>query len=121
MDSQTEKVRNEVTAKKRCLIEQYERYREPELSEHLNGKRTVIENFADNTGIKLAYRAYKKWNEKFTGRRRNLIGLQYTWNQLFWLSAAQTWCGVYRKGIKVLMLAESLVNSSSMIYTPQRN
>lgn len=99
-ESLSEKVQNEFTAKTQCLIEQYEQYREPELSENLNGKRTAIENTADNTGIKLAYRAYRKWSEKFTGKRLNLIGLDYTWDQLFWLSAAQTWCGVYRRGIK---------------------
>jgi predicted metalloendopeptidase len=99
-ESLPEKVRNEFTAKTHCLIEQYGQYREPQLSEALNGKRTAIENFADNTGINLAYRAYRSWSEKFHGKRQTLIGLEYTWDQLFWLSAAQTWCGVYRRGIK---------------------
>lgn len=100
-ESVSEKVQNEFTAKKQCLIEQYGQYREPELTEKLDGKRTAIENFADNTGINLAYRAYRSWSEKFTGKRLNLIGLEeFTWDQLFWLSAAQTWCGVYRRGIK---------------------
>ena len=99
--SSNEKVQNEFAAKRRCLIEQYSGFREPETSEHLHGERIVIENIADNTGIKLAYRAYTKWNEKFNTKRESLIGLDFTWDQLFWLSAAQTWCGVYRKGIKL--------------------
>lgn len=99
-DSVSEGVHNEFAGKKRCLVEQYNQYREPELSENLDGERTFRENLADNTGLMLAYRAYTKWNEKSIGSRQSLIGLDYTWNQLFWLSAAQTWCGVYRKGIK---------------------
>lgn len=101
VDSLAEPVKTEFTAKKQCLIGQYSEYREPDAAQNLDGKRTFVENFADNTGIKLAYRAYRKWNEKFTGKREKLIGLGYTWDQLFWLSAAQTWCGVYRKGIKL--------------------
>jgi len=97
--STSEKERDEFTAKRQCLIEQYGRYQEPLTSEFLDGERTVIENIADNTGIKLAYRAYTELHEKFNTKRQRLIGLDYTWDQLFWLSAAQTWCGVYRKGI----------------------
>lgn len=83
------------------MIEQYSQFQDPETSKNLDGKRTFIENIADNTGIKLAYRAYTKWNENFTDQREKLIGLDYTWDQLFWISVAQTWCGVYRKGIKL--------------------
>ena len=96
----SEKVQNEFTTKMQCLIEQYGHFREPELSENLNGKRTAIENIADNTGFNLAYRAYRTWSKKFTEKRLSLIGLDYTWDQLFWISASQTWCGVYRRGIK---------------------
>lgn len=92
-------VHEEFAGKKQCLIEQYSQFQEPDTEEKLDGERTLVENFADNTGIKLAYRAYKEWNERLTGQRQHLIGLDYTWEQLFWLSAAQTWCGVYRKGI----------------------
>lgn len=85
-------------AKRQCLIEQYTEFRESETSERLSGESTVIENSADNTGIRLAYRAYRKWSEKSNIEQRKLIGLDYTWEQLFWLSAVQTRCGVYRKG-----------------------
>jgi neprilysin len=80
------------------LIEQYDEYEEPELSLNIDGKRTLNENIADNAGLKLAYNAYRKWNENFTGKRLSLIGLDYTWDQLFFVSAAQLWCGVYREG-----------------------
>lgn len=97
----SEEVRNNFTEKKKCLIEQYNQYEEPGIGLHLDGKRTSFENFADNMGIRLAYRAYRGWNEKFTGKRQSLIGLQYTWDQLFWISAGQTWCGVYREGFRL--------------------
>ena len=95
-----EPTKSEFTTKKQCLIKQYSEYQEPDMAENLDGERTFVENFADNTGIKLAYRAYRKWSEKFSQKRDKLIGLEYTWDQLFWLSASHTWCGVYRKGIK---------------------
>lgn len=100
-DTWPERVRNEFAVRKECFIEQYNGFCEPESMERLDGKRTVIENIADNTGLMLAYRAYRNWNKKFANKRQNLIGLGYTWDQLFWISAAQTWCGVYRKGIKL--------------------
>lgn len=114
------KVQSELAVKKQCLIEQYGLYRDPDSSENLNGKRTLNENFADNTGIKLAYRAYKTWNEKLTDQRQNLIGLEYTWDELFWTSFAQTWCGVYRPGRDHLTRFHKLsnVNACGRISVP---
>lgn len=102
-ESLSETVRNNFTSKQQCLIEQYKNYEETETLKKLNGKRTLLENIADNTGIKLAYRAYRKWMEKFGQNQKSLVGLDYTWDQLFWVSAAQTWCGVYREGSLVLI------------------
>lgn len=63
----------------------------------LNGINTQGENIADNGGIKESYLAYQKWvNEN--GAEQRLPGLDFTPQQLFWLSAAQTWCSVYRPG-----------------------
>lgn len=39
--------------------------------------------------------AYKKWVDEH-GPEPVLPGLDYTPEQLFWISAAQTWCSVYR-------------------------
>ncbi|XP_053693911.1 neprilysin-2-like isoform X1 [Sabethes cyaneus] len=81
--------------KARCIIEQYGNYTEPNVKLNLNGINTQGENIADNGGIKEAYYAYRKWAEK-NGPEPRLPGLEMTPEQMFWLSAAQTWCSVYR-------------------------
>lgn len=86
------------TAKKQCVVEQYSAYQDPETMQYLDGKRTLSENIADLTGIKLATNAYKRWNSQFNDKRYSLIGIDFTPNQLFWIATAQLWCGVYREG-----------------------
>ncbi|XP_052866851.1 neprilysin-2 isoform X1 [Anopheles cruzii] len=81
--------------KARCIIEQYGNFTEPNVKLNLNGINTQGENIADNGGIKEAYYAYRKWAEKH-GPEPRLPGLNLNPEQLFWLSAAQTWCSVYR-------------------------
>ncbi|PSN53889.1 Membrane metallo-endopeptidase-like 1 [Blattella germanica] len=61
----------------------------------LNGINTQGENIADNGGIKEAYYAYLKWANN-NGQEKRLPGLDYSPRQMFWLSAAQTWCTKYR-------------------------
>ena len=85
--------------KAQCIIDQYGNYTEPNVGLKLNGINTQGENIADNGGIKEAYLAYKKF-EKQNGREKMLPGLNFTSSQLFWISAAQTWCSVYRPGMK---------------------
>jgi membrane metallo-endopeptidase-like protein 1 len=87
-------------ARRQCLIEQYDAYRDPETLNTLNGERLVSENIADLTGIKLAYGAYRRWSREFNGTRHKLIGVEFTPDQLFWIVAAQNWCSVSREGKK---------------------
>ncbi|XP_003739567.2 neprilysin-2 [Galendromus occidentalis] len=78
-----------------CIIHQYGNYTVPESGLNVNGINTQGENIADNGGIKEAFRAYRQW-EKDNGPEGALPGLDYTPHQLFWISAANVWCGKYR-------------------------
>lgn len=80
----------------KCIIQQYSRYKDPNIGIPLNGVTTLGENIADNGGIKIAYRAYKNWLSN-NRKEAKLFGLDYTPEQLFWINNAQTWCSVYRK------------------------
>lgn len=79
-------------------MEQYSAYRDPETLKTLNGKRLVCENFADLTGIRLAYGALGRWTRDFNGTRHKLIGVNFSFNQLFWIVMAQNFCSVSREG-----------------------
>ena len=46
---------------------------------------------ADNEGITMAYKAYKTW-VKENGEEEQLPGLNYTPEQMFWISMANVWC-----------------------------
>lgn len=81
--------------KARCIIEQYGNFTEPQTELSVNGINTQGENIADNGGIKEAFLAYKSYVEK-NGEEQKLPNLSYTTRQLFWISAAQSWCSVSR-------------------------
>ncbi|KZC07350.1 Membrane metallo-endopeptidase-like 1 [Dufourea novaeangliae] len=78
-----------------CIIHQYGNYTVEDVGLNLNGINTQGENIADNGGIKEAYLAYKDWVRRNQEEPR-LPGLPYTPEQLFWISAANTWCSKYR-------------------------
>lgn len=59
----------------------------------MNGQTTLSETIADNGAIKGMYSAYQQFVNQ-NGPDFILHGLNYTANQLFWISAAQTWCEV---------------------------
>merc|ERR1711874_625336 len=82
--------------KANCIIWQYGNYTANSVNKTLNGVNTQGENIADNGGIKEAYRAYDSWVKRH-GEEPRLPGLQsYTPHQMFWISAANTWCSKYR-------------------------
>uniref|UniRef100_A0A1S4KS06 Peptidase M13 C-terminal domain-containing protein n=2 Tax=Ixodes scapularis TaxID=6945 RepID=A0A1S4KS06_IXOSC len=56
---------------------------------------------------RLLVQAYKKW-VKENGPEAGLPGLKYTPQQLFWISAANVWCGKSRpETLKLSILAGS--------------
>ncbi|XP_031331522.1 neprilysin-2-like isoform X2 [Photinus pyralis] len=90
----SDKTQKAFLEKAQCIIEQYGNYTFPELNLTINGVNTLGENIADNGGIKQAYSAYNKW-AKLNKAELQLPGLNYTPNQMFWISAAQIWCSKY--------------------------
>ncbi|CAG0920794.1 unnamed protein product [Notodromas monacha] len=63
----------------------------------VNGINTQGENIADNGGLKQAYRAFNRLEQRL-GVEPRLPGLQeYNSKQMFWIAAGNTWCGAYRK------------------------
>lgn len=91
-------------ANKACIIEQYGNYTDKAINMSLNGVITQGENIADNGGLKLAYRAYISAMQKTEETDPMLPGLPFTAEQLFWISAAQTWCSVERAEVKKIMI-----------------
>uniref|UniRef100_A0A1A9X1W5 Neprilysin, neutral endopeptidase 2 n=1 Tax=Glossina brevipalpis TaxID=37001 RepID=A0A1A9X1W5_9MUSC len=82
--------------KAKCIIEQYGNFTDQLTGLKLNGINTQGENIADNGGLKESYWAYKDWVGK-NGPEPRLPGLDYTPEQMFWISSAQTWCAKIRK------------------------
>ncbi|XP_048581157.1 endothelin-converting enzyme homolog [Nematostella vectensis] len=79
--------------KSQCFVDQYSSIQA--YGTYLNGKQTLGENIADNGAIKQAFMAYKTWVKQH-GEEPLLPGLNYTNDQLFFISAAQVDCGSIR-------------------------
>jgi neprilysin len=95
----------------KCIVDQYSNFRDPDLSVNLNGSVTVTEDVADNGGIKLAYRAYERWSRETSNKQYRLIAIDFTPEQLFWISYAQFYCSVQRDEVKRFLLAGREVHS----------
>ncbi|XP_074839475.1 phosphate-regulating neutral endopeptidase PHEX [Carettochelys insculpta] len=84
--------------KTKCMINQYNKYYWKRAGLNVKGKRTLAENIADNGGLREAFRAYRKWiEEKRQGEEEDLLpGIEFTHNQLFFLSYAHVRCNSFR-------------------------
>lgn len=73
------------------------------------------ENIADNGGLKQAYEAYQRW-VKVNGEEQSLPKLNYTPNQLFFISNAQIFCTTMRQEAKILLLTTNSHSPSEFRY-----
>ncbi|MCJ1310674.1 hypothetical protein MMC25_004340 [Agyrium rufum] len=89
-----------------CFVEQYSNFTIPGLKDddpciHVNGKLTLGENLADGGGILAAFGAWKEYERKQVARgspSQLLPGLlEYTKEQLFFLSMGGIWCEKMRR------------------------
>ncbi|KAK7094332.1 membrane metallo-endopeptidase-like 1 [Littorina saxatilis] len=85
----------------RCMIDHYSCFRYHDVDMNVDGLQTLIENIADNAGLKQSYRAYRRWVEERGIEERMLPGLNLTHNQLFFISFAQLWCTNDREDAKI--------------------
>jgi putative endopeptidase len=87
----SDKISAEFDRRAACLVEQYSGYT-PIAGEtvHLDGKLTLGENIADLGGLKIAYHALKLAGQK--GPQRLPPKSEFSEDQIFFLSAAQSWC-----------------------------
>ncbi|XP_018496661.2 neprilysin-1 [Galendromus occidentalis] len=78
--------------KARCMIEQYSGYRVKEINMMINGFKTQGENIADNGGIMQSYTAFRRRQDELKSTKIRLPGVNFTDEQLFFLTYAQIWC-----------------------------
>jgi neprilysin len=94
-----------------CIIKQYSNFNDEDSGMKLDGNRTNIEDIADNIGVSLAYQTYidvVERNLKDNKREETLIAFKdYNPKQLFWISFAQFYCSVHRKGYNKKQLEQA--------------
>ncbi|XP_022090312.1 membrane metallo-endopeptidase-like 1 isoform X2 [Acanthaster planci] len=78
--------------KAQCIIDQYSGFVMPENGRHLNGTKTQGENIADAGGLREAYKAYIDNIPK----QPRLPGVDFTEEQMFFLSFSQLSCSVLK-------------------------
>lgn len=86
-----------------CYMDYYGKYQVPEISRRVNGKTTLDENIADNSGLRQALTAYRSHRQQLLehpGQERisdAMPGLDLTPEQLFFLGFAQLFCSHYEE------------------------
>ena len=97
----TNKTRELFDEKIQCFINQYNKI-EIEPGIFVNGLLTNTENTADNGGMAATRQAYKKWkidnNIKIKSDQKILPGLEFTEEQLWWISYGKSYCNVFEPG-----------------------
>ncbi|CAG9583046.1 unnamed protein product [Danaus chrysippus] len=94
-----------------CFVDQYSNFYVPELGEHVDGKKTLGENIADNGGVRESFGALREHLRKY-GPEPKLPGFEeFSPEQLFFISYGNLWCEVSTK--------DSLKSGLSDEHSPQ--
>lgn len=120
----TETAINKFKSKAECIENQYGNYTVKIANMKLNGKLTLGENIADNGGIRESFKAYRKLvKDKHKGKEEKALpGMQYTPNQLFFLNAAQVWCGIIRPQEAIRrIIVDPHSDTQSRVHGPLQN
>jgi putative endopeptidase len=86
-------------AKTRMLVEQYNAF-EPVPGYHVNGELTLGENIADNSGLAIAYKAYKI---SLHGKQAPVID-GFSGDQRLYMGWAQAWRAKMRESQRIVMV-----------------
>uniref|UniRef100_A0A8R1DJK7 Peptidase M13 C-terminal domain-containing protein n=1 Tax=Caenorhabditis japonica TaxID=281687 RepID=A0A8R1DJK7_CAEJA len=90
VDWWTEKNRIEYEKKTKCLVDQYERYVNPDYGRSMNGTRVLSEMIADIVGTEAAWKTFQKMN---LTDELDLYGFEYaSFDQLYFQIAALDFC-----------------------------
>uniref|UniRef100_A0A0N4ZQF0 Peptidase_M13 domain-containing protein n=1 Tax=Parastrongyloides trichosuri TaxID=131310 RepID=A0A0N4ZQF0_PARTI len=85
--------KQEYNKRRQCMIDQYNEQKHSVSRFNVDGDQTLAKNLADNGGIKIAYRAYKLFGERYQVLNGKISSLEkYTNDQLFFISFAQFFC-----------------------------
>ncbi|KAF5305123.1 hypothetical protein FQA39_LY09385 [Lamprigera yunnana] len=74
-----------------CINTEVDNFTIQGTDEKINHSLTLEENISDFTGIKLSYDAYRNWVKR-NGEEHQLVGVDLTPYQLFWVSSALHYC-----------------------------
>lgn len=97
--------KREFDLRAKCFVYKFGSY---EVDGHyINGLQNLDENLADHAALKVSYQAYRSHLEKSKQPEAKLPGLNFTGDQLFFLSYAQTFCSVERSESRFLKIVSS--------------
>ncbi|XP_022104192.1 endothelin-converting enzyme 1-like isoform X2 [Acanthaster planci] len=89
-----------------CLLEQYGNFTVEQVNRKVNAKLTLGENIADTSGLKVAFKAYRRWIAERGAEEPTLPGIRLTHNQIFFLNYGQLWCDKSRDQALIYQLQQ---------------
>ncbi|XP_037943205.1 neprilysin-4-like [Teleopsis dalmanni] len=88
-----------------CYVQHFNDYLIPEINRKINGNLTKDENIADNGGLRAALNSYRKYMKELnkegdlvtTFKDEDMLGLNLSPEQLFFVGFAQLYCASYKE------------------------